>query len=135
MDPEEAKALPTWLPPALVSELHTGLLTTAYSRTVAMIDELFAQLKRQFPSLIGASRGMGLVRGLVMLESNGQPSDRLAAEAATVCMNHGVHVRQADTAVFIKPCIVLSKAEVDAALIGLSRTFEDVLRIRDQAKR
>jgi adenosylmethionine-8-amino-7-oxononanoate aminotransferase len=134
MDPEEAKALPAWLPPGLVSELHTGLLSTAYPRTVAMIDELFAELQRRFPSLIGASKGMGLVRGLVMLEADGQPSDRLAAEAAKVCLAHGVYVRQADTALFIKPCIVMSQAEVDAALIGLSRTFEDVLRIHDQAK-
>jgi len=134
MDPEEAKALPAWLPLGLVSELHTGLLTTAYPRTVAMIDELFAELRRRFPSLVGASKGMGLVRGLVLLGSDGQPSDRLAAEAAKVCMVYGVYVRQAGTAVFIKPCIVLSRAEVDAALIGLSRTFEDVLRIRDQAR-
>jgi adenosylmethionine-8-amino-7-oxononanoate aminotransferase len=135
MDPEEAKALPAWLPPGLVSELHTGLLSTAYPRTVAMIDEMLAELRQRFPSLVGASKGMGLVRGLVMLGSDGHPSDRLAAEASKVCLVHGVYVRQADTAVFIKPCIVTSQAEVDAALIGLSRTFEDVLRIRDQAER
>jgi adenosylmethionine-8-amino-7-oxononanoate aminotransferase len=95
---------------------------------------MFAELQRRFPSLIGASKGMGLVRGLVMLGADGQPSDRLAAEAAKVCLVHGVYVRQADTALFIKPCMVLSKAEVAAALIGLSRTFEDVLRIRDETK-
>jgi 4-aminobutyrate aminotransferase-like enzyme len=134
MDPEEAKALPAWLPSGLATELHTGLLTTAYPRAVAMIDEMFAELQRRFPSLIGASKGMGLVRGLVMLGADGQPSDRLAAEAAKVCLVHGVYVRQADTALFIKPCMVLSKAEVDAALIGLSRTFEHVLRIRDETK-
>ena len=134
MDPKEAGALPAWLPPGLVSELHTGLLTTAYPRTVAIIDEMFADLRRRFPSLIGASKGMGLVRGLVLLGADGQPSDRMAAEAAKMCLIHGVYVRQADTAVFIKPCIVLSQVEVNAALIGLSRTFEDVLRIRDQAK-
>jgi adenosylmethionine-8-amino-7-oxononanoate aminotransferase len=131
MDPEEAKALPTWLPPVLVSELHTGLLTTAYPQTVAMIEELFVELRRRFPSLVGESKGMGLVRGLVMLGSDGQPSDRLAAEASKVCLVHGVYVRQADTALFIKPCIVMSQAEVNAALIGLSQTFEDLLRIRD----
>jgi adenosylmethionine-8-amino-7-oxononanoate aminotransferase len=95
---------------------------------------MFADLRRRFPSLIGASKGMGLVRGLVLLGADGQPSDRMAAEAAKMCLIHGVYVRQADTAVFIKPCIVLSQVEVNAALIGLSRTFEDVLRIRDQAK-
>ena len=46
----------------------------------------------------------------------------------------GVHVRQADTAVFIKPYMVLNKIEVHAAIVGLSRTFEDVLRVRDRAK-
>jgi 4-aminobutyrate aminotransferase-like enzyme len=134
MDPKEAEALPTWLPPGLATELQTGLLTTTYPRAVALIDEMLAELQRRFPSLIGASKGMGLFRGLVMLGSDGQPSDLLAAQVAKVCMNHGVHVRQADTAILIKPCIVLSRAEVDAALVGLSRTFEDVLRIRDQAK-
>ena len=134
MDPEEAKALPAWLPSGMVTELHTGLLTTAYPRAVAMIDELFAELRRRFPSLIGASKGMGLVRGLVMLGTDGQPSDRLAAEAAKMCLIHGVYVRQTDTALFIKPCMVLSQTEVDAALLGLSRTFEDVLRIRDETK-
>jgi 4-aminobutyrate aminotransferase-like enzyme len=134
MDPEEAKALPDWLPVGLATELHTGLLTTAYPHAVAMIDEMFAELQRRFPSLIGASKGMGLFRGLVLLGADGKPSDRMASEAAKMCLNHGVHVRQADTAVFIKPCIVLSKAEVDAALIGLSRTFEDILRLRDEKK-
>jgi 4-aminobutyrate aminotransferase-like enzyme len=134
MNSEEAEALPAWLPPGLATELQTGLLTTTYPRTVAMIDELFVGLRRRFPSLVGPSKGMGLVRGLVMLGSDGQPSDRVAAEAAKVCLVHGVYVRQADTAVFIKPCIVMSQAEVDAALIGLSRTFEDVLRIRDRAE-
>lgn len=132
MDPEEAKALPAWLPPELAAELQTGLLTTAYPRAVAMIDEMFAELQRRFPSLVGASRGMGLVRGLVMLESDGQPSDRLAAAAAKVCLIHGVYVRQADTTVLIKPCMVLRQSEVDAALVGLSKTFEEVLRIRDE---
>ena len=135
MNPDEAKALPAWLPSGLATELHTGLLATAYPSAVAMIDELFAELQRRFPSLVGEAKGMGLFRGLVLLGADGRPSDRLAAEAAKLCLVHGVHFRQADTAVFIKPCMVLSNAEVDAALIGLSRTFEDVLRIRDAAKK
>src|ERR1041384_4476234 len=119
MDPEKAKALPAWLPLSLAAELQTGLLTTAYPRAVAMIDEMLAELQRRFPSLIGASKGMGLVRGLVMLGSDGQPSVRLAIAASKVCLIHGVYVRQADTAILIKPCMVLTQAEVDAALIGL----------------
>jgi hypothetical protein len=75
---------------------------------------------------------MGLVRGLVMLGSDGQPSVRLAVAASKVCLIHGVYVRQADTAVLIKPCMALSAAEGNAALIALSRTFEEVLRIRDE---
>ena len=134
MDPKEAEALPTWLPSKLKTELQTGLLTTAYSRTLAMIDKMFAELQRRFPTLVGPSKGLGLVRGLVILGSDGQPSSQLAAEVTKVCLVHGVHVRNADTALFIKPCIVLSQAEVDSALIGLTRTFEDVLRGRDETK-
>jgi len=132
MDLEEAKAIPAWLPSGLVTELHTGLLTTAYPRAVAMIDELLAELQRRFPSLIGASKGIGLVRGLVMLGADGKPSVQMACEAAKVCLVHGVYVRQADTTVLIKPCMVLSQAEVESALVSFSRTFEDVLRTRDE---
>jgi adenosylmethionine-8-amino-7-oxononanoate aminotransferase len=108
------------------------LLTTGYPRAVALIDDMLAGLERRFPSLVGPSKGMGLVRGLVMLGSDSQPSVRLAVAASKVCLVHGVYVRQADTAILLKPCMVLTEAEVNAALIGLSRTFEEVLRIRDE---
>jgi 4-aminobutyrate aminotransferase-like enzyme len=135
MDPEEASALPDWLPSSLAAELRTGLLTTAYPRAVAIVDKLFDELRRRFPSLVGASTGMGLVRGLLMLDADGLPSDKVAAEVAKACLVHGVYVRQADTAIFVKPCIVLSQGEADAALTGLSRTLEDVLRKRNEVKR
>jgi 4-aminobutyrate aminotransferase-like enzyme len=134
MDPEEGSALPDWLPSRLAAELRTGLLTTAYPRTVALLDTLFAELRRRFPSLVSASTGMGLVRGLIMLDADGQPSERVAAEVAKICLVHGVYVRQADTAIFVKPCMVLSQGEAEAALNGLSRTFEDVLHIRHDVK-
>lgn len=40
MDAEEAKALPAWLPPELAAELQARLLTTAYPRALAIIDEM-----------------------------------------------------------------------------------------------
>ena len=129
MDPEEARALPGWLPPGLAAELQTGLLKTTYPRAVALIDEMFVELQRRFPSLVGPARGFGLMRGLVMLGENGLPSQRLAAEAAKVCLTHGVHVRQADTAIFVKPCIVISEPEIDRALTALTRTFEDLIHL------
>ena len=131
MDFEEIKAIPKWLPSGFAAELRTGLLTTAYTHTVTMIDELFAKLKERFPSLIGASKGIGLVRGLVILGKDGKPSEQIACRIAKVCLIHGVYVRQAGTTILIKPCIVLSKAEVELALVSLSRTFEDVLHTRD----
>ena len=126
---KEAQALPTWLPSKLKTELQIGLLTTAYSRTVTMIDEMFKKLQRRFPTLIGPSTGMGLVLGLVILGENGQPSSHLAAEAAKICLAHGVHIRNANTALFIKPSIVLTQTEVDKAFLGLSQTFEDITSI------
>jgi adenosylmethionine-8-amino-7-oxononanoate aminotransferase len=131
LDAEEAGALPDWLPPGAIEELHSGLLSTAYPRAVATLDKLLVDLRRRFPTLIGASTGMGLVRGLVMRGADGRASADVAAQVAKRCLGHGVHVRQADTAVFFKPAIVLTQAEADAALLALSRTFDDVLTIRD----
>ncbi|MFI0796042.1 aminotransferase class III-fold pyridoxal phosphate-dependent enzyme [Micromonospora rubida] len=130
LEPEDAGALPAWLPRDLAAELEAGLLSTTYPQTVAMIDELFGELRLRFPSLAGPSTGLGLMRGLVMLGTDGRPSPHLAAEAARVCLAHGVHVRQADAAIFVKPCIVISQSEIDQALVGLTRTFEDVERLR-----
>ena len=131
MESAEVQQLPAWLPPGLAAELQEGLLASAYPQAVALVDELLAELRRRFPSLIGPPRGVGLVRGLVLLETDGQPSTRLAVAAAKVCLAHGVYVRQADTAVLLKPCIVLNSAETAAALDALTKTFNDVLRLRD----
>lgn len=131
LDAEEAAALPDWLPSGLVEELHDGLLSTAYPRALATLDRLLEELQRRYPILTGASTGMGLVRGLVMRGADGRPSTDVAAQVAKHCLGHGVHVRQADTAVFFKPAIVLTQAEADAALLALCRTFDDVLRVRD----
>ncbi|MBO3741524.1 aminotransferase class III-fold pyridoxal phosphate-dependent enzyme [Actinoplanes flavus] len=130
MAPEEAAALPEWLPPSLAEELRTGLLTTAYPRTVAMINALFDELRRRFPSLVGRSTGMGLVRGLVINGPDGRPSEEAAAEVAKRCLVHGVYVRQAGTAIFVKPSLTLRQSEADAASAGLSRTFAHMLRAR-----
>lgn len=131
LEPVEAQLLPEWLPAKLAEELQTGLLQSAYPRAVSLIDGLLAELYRRFPSLVGPPRGVGLVRGLVMLESDGEPSTRLAVAAANRCLVHGAYVRQADTAVLLKPCMVLSEAETEAALEALTRTFDDVLGFRD----
>jgi 4-aminobutyrate aminotransferase-like enzyme len=129
MDVEEARTLPAWLPSGLAAELQAGLLNTWYPQAVAMIDNLFAELQRRFPSLVGPAKGLGLMRGLVMLGADGLPSDRLAGEAAKVCLKHGVHVRQADTAIFVKPCMMIRQSEIDWALVGLTRTFEELTRL------
>jgi hypothetical protein len=132
MDPEEAKALPTWLPSGLAADLRTGLLSTAYPRVVEMLDDMLTEFQRIFPSLIGHSKGMGLMRGLIMLEANGQPSERLAAKAAQVCLGHAVYVRQGGAAVYIKPCLVISATDFETARVRLRRTFEEVLCFRDE---
>ncbi len=131
MDSEDARELPSWLPSGLATDLREGLLSTAYPRVVKMVDDMLTELQRLFPSLIGHLNGMGLIRGLVMLEANGQPSERLASKAAQICLSHAVYVRQGGAAVLIKPCLVMSAADFDAALVRLRATFEDVLRFRD----
>ena len=131
MEPDEAHLLPSWLPSGLATELREGLLPSGYERAVALVDGLLEELCRRFPTLLGEPRGIGLIRGLVMLEANGQPSARLSAAAAKVCLGHGAYVRQADTAVLLKPCIVLDERETSAALTALTKTFDDVLRMRD----
>ncbi|WP_225821699.1 aminotransferase class III-fold pyridoxal phosphate-dependent enzyme [Streptomyces naphthomycinicus] len=131
LEEAERKTLPAWLPSGLAAELRDGLLASAYPRAVALVDELLDELRRRFPTLVGPPRGVGLVRGLVMLDADGRPSARLAAAAAKVCLTHGVYVRQADTAVLLKPCLVLSRAETATALDALTKTFADVLRLRD----
>ena len=134
LEQPEKQMLPAWLPDGLAAELQDGLLVSAYPHAVTLVDELLAELRRRFPTLIGPPRGVGLVRGLVMLERDGQPSMRLAVAAAKVCLAHGVYVRQADTAILLKPCLVLKSAETAAALDALTKTFGDVLRIRDESR-
>ncbi|MFG2602329.1 aminotransferase class III-fold pyridoxal phosphate-dependent enzyme [Streptomyces sp. NPDC048514] len=132
LEQPEQEMLPAWLPPGLAAELREGLLASAYPHAVALVDELLAELRSRFPTLIGPPRGVGLVRGLVLLEADGRPSTRLAVAAAKICLAHGVYVRQADTAVLLKPCLVLTRAETEAALNALTKTFDDVLRLRDE---
>ena len=132
VEPDEVDAIPEWLPDELAAELRVGLLDTAYSRTVTLVDSMFLELRRRFPSIVGASTGVGLVRGLVMLNELGQPSEAVASGVAKHCLANGVYVRQADTALFVKPSLALSPAEADSALDGLSRTLVQVARGRGE---
>jgi 4-aminobutyrate aminotransferase-like enzyme len=132
MDPEEAKALPTWLPSGLAVDLRTGLLSTAYPRVVEMLDDMLKDFQRLFPSLIGPLTGMGLIRGLTMLEINGEPSARLAAKADQICLRHGVYIRRAGAAVYIKPCLAISASDFETAGVRLRSVFEEVLQFRNE---
>ncbi|USQ85760.1 aminotransferase class III-fold pyridoxal phosphate-dependent enzyme [Streptomyces phaeoluteigriseus] len=135
VEPNDVDAMPDWLPEELVAELRVGLLDTAYSRTVALVDSLFLELRRRFPHVVGASTGMGLVRGLVMLDEFDRPSEAVASAVAKHCLANGVYVRQAGTALFVKPSLVLSPAEADIALDGLSRTLAQVTQGRSEEAR
>src|SRR5215216_5479664 len=131
LDAEEAKALPPWLPSGLVADLQTGLLSTAYPRVVEMLDAMLKDFQRLFPSLIGPLKGMGLIRGLTMLEANDEPSGRLAAKADQICLRHGVYIRRAGAAVYIKPCLAISASEFETARVRLRSVFEELLQFRD----
>jgi 4-aminobutyrate aminotransferase-like enzyme len=134
VEPDEVSALPAWLPVGLRDQLAKGLLPSAYEHAVSLVDELLLELCQRFPTLLGEPRGVGLVRGLVMLDAEGRPSPALAATAAKLCLNHGAYVRQADAAVLFKPCLVIDEREIAVALEALTRTFDDVLRIRDEER-
>lgn len=123
----DVSGIPSWLPDDLASELRTGLLTTAYPRTLDLLDSFFDDLRAAFPTVIGPSTGVGLVRGLVMLDEGGRPSAEVAAHAARTCLANGVYVRQADTALFVKPSLVLTPAEARSAFNALSRTLDEIL--------
>ncbi|MES4889611.1 aminotransferase class III-fold pyridoxal phosphate-dependent enzyme [Streptomyces sp. NPDC096012] len=135
VEPEDVGALPEWLPDELATELRVGLLDTAYDRTVALVESLFLELRRRFPGVVGASTGTGLVRGLVMLDEHGRPSEAVASMVARNCLTNGVYVRQAGTALFVKPSLVLSQAEADLALDGLARTLAQVAQGRGEEAR
>jgi adenosylmethionine-8-amino-7-oxononanoate aminotransferase len=126
LDDGDLDGIPPWLPEGLSSELRTGLLSTAYPRTVALVDSIFDDLRKAHPGIVGPSTGRGLVRGLVILDEHGRPSAELAAEVAMSSLAEGVYVRQADVALFVKPSLVLTPAEADAAREALSRTLAGI---------
>jgi 4-aminobutyrate aminotransferase-like enzyme len=126
VDGLDAESLPGWLPTGMVQDLRMGLLSTTYARAVRMIDEMLSELRRRFPALVGHATGIGLMRGLVMLGADRLPSSAVAGEVAKVCTDLRVHVRQASTAIFLKPCLVITQAEVDRALAALTRTLKAV---------
>ncbi len=65
-----------------------------------------------------------------MLDEVGRPSEAVASAVAKQGLANGVYVRQAGTALFVKPSLVLSPAEADIALDGLSRTLTQVTQGR-----
>lgn len=124
LDETERDTLPDWLPPALAAELQTGVLSSRYQAAAARIDALVNELRRRFPGVAGAAKGIGLFRGLELLGADGRPSERRSAETAKLAMTRGVHVRQASTALLIKPCVVIGQSEVDRALVRLSEALQ-----------
>ncbi|MFZ1287913.1 MAG: aminotransferase class III-fold pyridoxal phosphate-dependent enzyme [Candidatus Phosphoribacter sp.] len=112
--------LPTWLPHGLRAELHEGLLTTRYPRAAVMVEGLLAELQERLPDVVGEMSGLGMMRGLEMRGRDSAPSAQVASRVAAVCMDHGVHVRQASTAIFLKPCLVIEQHEIDRAADSLT---------------
>jgi 4-aminobutyrate aminotransferase-like enzyme len=125
VSPEEAAALPAWLSQELSAELKTGLLATRYDETVALLEGLFGQLRSSFPTRIGKVTGAGLVRGLVMLDEYGEPSEAVAADLARRGLAEGVYVRQAGTALFFKPSLVVTQAEINIAHAAFTRLLTE----------
>jgi 4-aminobutyrate aminotransferase-like enzyme len=128
LDADDRQHLPDWLPPALVEELSGGLLETRYPQTVALVDAMLEDLGRQRPAVLGPPTGLGLMRGLTVRGADGLPSPARAGEVAKVCLSHGVHVRQASTAIFLKPTLAITPSEIDRAGELLLRAVDEVSR-------
>lgn len=131
---EDAQTLPEWLPAGLANDLRVGLLSTAYPHVVGLLDDLLSDLQQSFPGLTGESTGMGLMRGLVLLDADGEPSGALAAEVARIGLRHDVYVRRAGAAVYFKPCLALNAADCAEARDRLHATIAEVQRVRDRSE-
>lgn len=125
LDADDRDILPDWLPASLAQELQEGLLVTTYPRAAAMVDDMLVELCHRFPSVLGPPSGLGLMRGLTVRGADGRPSEPMAAEVVKVCMSHGLHVRQASTAIFIKPALAITRSEVDRATEALTRAVAE----------
>lgn len=127
---DELAALPPWLPRGLVEDLRAGLLTSTYPHVVGMLDGLLCDIRDRFPSLVGAATGIGLIRGLTIYGEDGRPSGQTAARIADIGLRHGVYVRRAGHAVYLKPCLTTTTDDFELAADRLSETLVDALSER-----
>lgn len=126
MLPNEVSSVPTWLPHGMAADLNNGLLTSGYPRLVGLVDELLTELQVRYPGLVGQATGLGLVRGLLMLDNAGQPSGPMAAKVSEVGLRHGIYVRRAGAAVYLKPSLATTAADIELAMERLSTTFDEI---------
>lgn len=120
VDDDFRGAVPSWLPLELQRELDSGLLASRYAETAALVQGMLVEVQDRLPDVAGQATGTGLMRGLVMRDRTGGPSAEVAGRVAAVCMDHGVHVRQASTAIFLKPCLVIDADEIERATDALT---------------
>lgn len=132
VSPTDAAALPAWLPDDFATDLRKGLLSERYPAVVEMLDRMLKDFQEKFPSLIGSSKGLGLIRGLILLEVDGSPSGRLAAKADQISLSQGVYIRRAGSAIYFKPSLATTRRDFEIAHDRLLRIFEELLQFRDK---
>lgn len=134
MFPHEHDLLPAWLPPSLSAELEVGLLSSRYDAVVGHLDDFAGDLQKRHQGLIGPVTGLGLVRGLTILDGGGEPSGDLAAAVSDLGIKHGVYVRRAGHAVYVKPSLSTKSEDFRLATTRLAGLLDELARRNDGAK-
>jgi adenosylmethionine-8-amino-7-oxononanoate aminotransferase len=126
MFPEELARVPDWLPDGLRAELEVGLLTTRYDSVVGLLDTFIGELQAQYPALFGSASGLGLVRGLAVLDEIGRPSGDLAAAISDRGIERGVYVRRAGHAIYLKPSLSTTAQDLREAGARLAPLLDEL---------
>ena len=110
----DASLIPEPFQDALREELTVGLLSLVPERAQILAGHL-AQLAQDHPSIVRAVKGYGFIRGVDIMDQDGNPDSRLAAEVVKRCLETGVFFRAAGSTLIIKPPIVITPSQMATA--------------------
>lgn len=118
--------IPSFVHGAFREELGRGLLGDVPSK-VQILDRLLQELTDLFPDRIVNIRGDQMMRGMVLVDADGNPDRALAAAVCTTALAQGVLVRQSKNVVIIKPPIVITEEQLQRGFSALADTFKTIL--------